>query len=671
MAGSNVPGLLKRQAKRLTAIAILTTAVLAFHLANVPAVADFSQVQFPYAFSRHTLPEVAGPERRSFRTMHPDLRTIAAFMSTLGAGVALADIDGDGLPNDVCHVDTVTDQVIVAPAPGTGDRYKPFALNPNLRNPLYTRSTMGPMGCLAADLDEDGRTDLLVYYAGRTPLLFLSRPEKPDDPPSAQNFVPVDIIPGGDIWVTGSATFADLDGSGHLALILANYFQDGSDLLNTAGTGHVYLPNSLATADNGGGVRIYSCQPKMAGSEKTVECSEAADALPPGLMKGWGLAVGTQDLDGDLYPEIYVANDFGPDQLLWNRSTPGHLKFELVKGPLSPLERTQNSLGRDSFKGMGVDFADLNGDGIPDIGVSSISEHELMESHQVFVSTGKSDSWARGVAPFEERGEELGLMWSGWAWDIKFADFNNKGWPDVVQATGFLKGTVSRWPEIQEISIANDLVLPVAKIGWPWLMPGDDVAGNDKNPFYIRTNPNGRFVDIANRIGFGEDQVSRGIAIADVDGSGRLSMAVANMWGVSTFYRNECSPCGKALELSVRLPVSAAPDVQTTVVPGYPMKSLHTRPAINASVEVTTQSGKHLIAQVDGGNGHSGKRSPDLHFGLGTETAPVKVEVKWRADGQARHETFQLQPGWHTLILGSTPIRTGMIEPTTLSASAK
>ena len=664
-------GLLGRNAKRLTAVAILSAAVSAFHWANPPATADLSQVQFPYAFSRSSLPEVPGPERRSYRPMHPDFSNIAAFMSTLGAGAALTDIDGDGLPNDVCYVDTITDQVIVAPAPGTGDRYKPFALNANLRTPLFTRSTMGPMGCVPADVDEDGRTDLLVYYAGRTPILFLSRPASDGDPPSAKNFVPVDIIPGGDIWVTGSAAFGDLDGTGHLDLIVGNYFQDGSDILNTAGKEHVYLPNSLSTADNGGGMRIYRCLPKMVGSESSVGCSEVADALPPGLMKGWILAVGTQDLDRDLYPEIYVANDFGPDQLLWNRSTPGHIKFDLVKGPLSPFERTQNSLGRDSFKGMGVDFADLNGDGIPDIGVSSISEHELMESHQVFVSAGRLDSFARGVAPYIERGEELGLQWSGWAWDIKFADFNNKGWPDVVQATGFLKGTVSRWPEIQEISIANDLVLPVAHIGWPWLMPGDDVAGNDQNPFYVRTTERGRFADISKQIGFGEDQVSRGIAIADVDGSGKLDMVVANMWGTSTFYHNECSPCGKALELSVRLPVSAEPDAKTTVLPGYPVKSLHTRPAINASVEVTTQSGKHLIAQVDGGNGHSGKRSPDLHFGLGDETTPVTVDIKWRADGQARHQTLQLKPGWHTVILGSAPVRTGVIEPATLSASAQ
>jgi len=667
---SSNPGPFKRNAKRLTAVAMLATAVLVYQLANAPAVADLSQVQFPYAFSRHALPEVPGPERRSWRPMHPDLQHITAFMSTLGAGASLSDIDGDGLPNDVCYVDTATDQVIVTPAPGTGDRYKPFALNANLREPLYTRTTMGPMGCIAADLDEDGRTDLVVYYAGRTPLVFLSRPKHPDDPPAADNFVPVNIIPTGDIWVTGSAMLADLDGSGHLDLVVANYFQDGADLLNTAGKEHVYLPNSLATADNGGGPRIYRCLPKIDGGERTVACTEVANALPQGLVKGWGLAVGAQDLDGDLYPEIYIANDFGPDQLLWNISTPGHIKFELVKGPLSPLERTQNSLGRDSFKGMGVDFTDLNGDGIPDIGVSSISEHELMESQQVFVSTGKLDSYAQGVAPYTEKGEELGLQWSGWAWDIKFDDFNNKGWPDVVQATGFLKGNVSRWPEIQEISIANDLVLPFAKVGWPWLMPGDDVAGHDKNPFYITTKPGGRYVDVADKIGFGEDAPSRGIAIADVDGSGRLSMVVANMWAPSTFYRNECSPCGKALELSLRLPVAPAADTQTVVLPGYPVKSLNTRAVTDAWVEVTTHSGKHLYAQVDHGNGHSGKRSADLHFGLGGESTPVKVDVKWRVDGKLRQETFELQPGWHTIVLGSTPIRTGAVQPAIKSASA-
>jgi hypothetical protein len=62
-----------------------------------------------------------------------------------------------------------------------------------------------------------------------------------------------------------------------------------------------------------------------------------------------------------------------------------------------------------------------------------------------------------------------------------------------------------------------------------------------------------------------------------------------------------------------------------------------------------------MIAEVDGGSGHSGKRSPELHFGLGQIDEPVTVTLAWRdASGQPRRETVALAPGWHTLLLGSS-----------------
>jgi len=75
---------------------------------------------------------------------------------------------------------------------------------------------------------------------------------------------------------------------------------------------------------------------------------------------------------------------------------------------------------------------------------------------------------------------------------------------------------------------------------------------------------------------------------------------------------------------------------------------------VGASAEVELQNGRRIIAQVDGGNGHSGVRSPALHFGLDEVDAdtPVAVEIRYR-DRRGTPGTLRLglMPGWHTLVL--------------------
>jgi hypothetical protein len=70
---------------------------------------------------------------------------------------------------------------------------------------------------------------------------------------------------------------------------------------------------------------------------------------------------------------------------------------------------------------------------------------------------------------------------------------------------------------------------------------------------------------------------------------------------------------------------------------------------------VRLPDGRRLVAQVDGGNGHSGKRSPELHFGLGRAAPgePLPVDLAWRGPaGQVHRRTVRLAPGRHTLLLG-------------------
>ncbi len=614
--------MLRRHASRLVALLAI---VALYGLARLPETPPDERraLAARFHFTPLPLPEVPGPYR-TVRAVSPALAGISAWISSVGAGIALADLDGDGLANDFCQVEPRSDRVLVAPLPGSGARFAPTTLEP--RPLAYDAATMAPMGCLPGDFDEDGRTDLLVYYWSRTPIAFLAE--------AGGGWRPVEVAARIERWYSNAAALADLDGDGHLDLMLGNYFPDGARILDATSQAPEAMQHSMSRATNGGSTRFF-----LGGGRPGAPRFDEVDAgLPDAVGRGWTLALGAADLDGDLLPEIYLANDFGPDRLLHNRSTPGRLRFALLEGERHFATPASKVLGRDSFKGMGIDFADLNGDGRLDLFVSNIAaEFALLESHFAFIASGDVGAMQHGIAPFDDRSEDLGLSRSGWGWDIKLADFDNDGGLEVVQATGFVKGTVDRWPELQELAMGNDELLPDPRV-WGRFTPGIDISGHEPNPFFVRAR-DGRFVDLAAELGLAAAQVSRGIAIADVDGDGDLDFAVANQWEASVLYRNDCPACGHALVLDLRLPGGSG-----------------SRPAVGAEARVRLPDGRALVAHVDGGNGHGGKRSPELHFGLGRlpADAPLPVTLRWRdGDGRVRSEATLLRPGRHTVLLGA------------------
>lgn len=639
--------------KQLPGILALVLVASTFMVARLPgtATAEQDRLAAQYAFAPVSLAMPGGLPHQSIRAVNQDYQHIDAWISSVGAGVALNDLDGDKLANDLCISDPRTDQVVVTPAPdGKAPRYEPFTLD---TGSLPMNENIAPMGCLPGDFNEDGRTDLLVYYWGRTPIVFLARPEAAEL--NAEAYQPTELVPGasspgrydGPMWNSNAVAYDDFDGDGHADVLITNYFPDGP-VLDDSVSGGVAMNHSMSNAQNGGENHFFLWNGATTGQRPSVDFRQVGDPLPPDVGKGWELGAASSDLDGDGLPEVYLANDFGPDRLLHNRSTPGRLDFTVVEHGNSPVVPKSKLIGRDSFKGMGVDFGDLDGDGLYDMFVSNITTSwGIEESNFQFMNTAADHAEVRdrlnaGEPPFTDRSAAEGTAWSGWGWDVKVGDFANSGQPAIAQATGFVKGAVNRWPQLQELATSNDALL-ANPFWWPNVTAGDDIAGSQPMRFYVRTADE-RYVDLAARLGLDTPVPTRGIATGDTNGDGRLDLAVARQWDEPVLYRNDSQSGGQSLGLRLLHDTPEAPGAMPAAG----------SPVIGAQVTVTTPDGRKHVAAVDGGGGHSGKRSNEVHIGLGDVRGPVDVNLKWRdRAGQLHEQDLKLAPGRHELRLGT------------------
>jgi hypothetical protein len=647
--------------RRLTpAIAALAVSVGLFFAAQVPPVSATAVDQLAAHYKFTPMPIAMPPgyhPTQTTRQVNPAYQHLQAWISSVGAGIALADVTGHGRDDGMCIVDTRTDDVIVtyAPTAPAADGFTPFVLN---AAPLAMNSAMAPMGCVPGDFNADGRTDFLVFYWGRSPVVFLARSTAPRPSPAA--YRPVELLPGvsangqydGPDWNTNAVAVADFDGTGHPDLFIGNYFPD-SAVLDPRGINNVQMTSSLSNAKNGGGDYVFRWTGGTAGPEPTVSYQKVPQAIPYADATGWTLAAATADLTGSGLPDLYIANDFGPDHLLYNESAPGDIRFAAAIGRRAPTTPKSFVLGQDSFKGMGVDFGDLGGNGKFDMVVSNITTPwGLQESNFAFMNQASSDAQmrqdlARGYAPFAQNAEQLGMAWTGWAWDVKMGDFLNSGNLDVVQTDGFVQGKLNRWAWLQELAMSNDDLL-TNPADWPLVEQGDDIAGHQCPAFYAKV-PAAGYVNISSQLGLCVPTPTRGLATADTRADGQLDLAIARQWGPPAFYANQSPRLGHYLGLELYRPVAGGR-------PGQGLEGAGT-PAYGTTVRISSP-GKTQISQLDGGSGSGGKRSFEAYFGLGSYDGPVTVELSWR-DGAGRliKQTLRLSPGTHDLLLLSAAIK--------------
>ena len=646
----------RKQNFQVVIVVIAVCGVLAY-LSRLPSVpsSEAASLALNFKFAVQPLPPTPIPEGVVY-PVNKTARHMQFYFYQVGESAALGDLDGDGLPNDLCLTDVRAKTAMVRPVPGTGDRYAPFALD---LGKLFDRVTEWPSVCRMADMNEDGLNDIFLGFYGRPPLLLIHSSASESNSQaslSMSSFGVVELVPGlSQRWWTATATFADFDGDGHQDIVVGNYYPDDAEITDANSDRRFEMNEDFSRAKNGGTTRLFLHVSGNSETTPTVSYRNAGEVFPNKGGGAWTLAVGAADLDRDGLPDLYIANDFGPDQLLWNRSQPGAVKFQELKGERGFFRPISRSIGHDSFKGMGIDFGDVNHDGIFDMSVSNIgSPFALQESHFLWTSTGQTDRIAKGIAPWVDRADEVGVAHSAWAWDSKFEDFNNDGVLELVQATGLVKGSTNKWPELSQVGAGNDTFVKYQS-SWPQFLQGSEVDGSYPNPFWVLGN-SGLYSDLSTTLFPDLKPATRGIAIADVDGDGYAEMVFANFWEDSVYIKNQTSG-NRFLGLHLLLPLPdsdgvAKPPTTTQVHEGHPTRREGT-PAIGAFVEVNTPDGHRQIRQVDGGNGHSGQRSPEVLVGLGRTAANnVAVRITWRdLRGALHQESLSFAPGYHTVIL--------------------
>jgi hypothetical protein len=455
--------------------------------------------------------EVGGPA--GARHVHtkpafdPKLANVEPWMCSLNAGVAVADVDGDG------HEDIyfLSSRRGVPNALYLGDGHLHFREAAEEFALARLNDDEGvSMDAVFGDFDNDGDQDLFIAGYGRSRLL---RNE-------GRRFV--DVTESAGVGRRGNASCAlllDFDGDGLLDIMVGKYFPD-VDLWNIPTTR--VLQESFERARNGGGKLLYRNNGDFTFTEM---------AARAGLDdSGWTLDMGAGDLDNDGDQDVYVANDYGQDALYRNN---GDGTFTNV---------TRSATGGDFDAGMNVDIADHDGDGYLDIYVTNITNASIRQGNMLW--------WNRGGMRFLNVAKEAGVWDGGWGWGAKFLDFDNDGDLDIVTVNGF----VSAGPVDLFKSVGNFYgFLARADVSdarvWPDLR-GLSMSGYETTRLF--ENMGGVYAEVGQASGIADRLDGRGVAIADFDEDGALDLVVTNSGQPSLMYHNVGGGRERWLEVKLR-----------------------------------------------------------------------------------------------------------------------
>jgi len=479
------------------------------------------------------------------------------YLETMGTGVAWIDYDQDGLM-DLYFVQT-----------GPTDAYKP---DKPLRSALYHNNGDGTFtdvtdkagvggeghygqGVAVGDYDNDGYPDMLVTGYGRA-ILYHNNGNGTFTDVTAKAGV------GDEGEWSSSAGWFDYDKDGWLDLVILNYL-DWNPKIN------------LWCGDRAPGYRSY-CSPNNYRGRKTKLYHNNHDGTftdvsvksGVGLPESKGMGLVLADFNNDGWPDIAIANDTWPNFLFLNNHDGTFTDASLISG-LAVSEDGRYEAG------MGIDAADVDGDGFLDVYIT----HLDMELNRLYHNNGDEtftdDTYTSGIG-------NKAMLLSGVA--TKFIDYDNDGWPDIVQANGAM---------VDNVKLYHSMI-------------------SYKEPLLMFHNlGNGHFEKSSEFMGadFMNPVAGRGLATADFNNDGGMGIAVICRGDYPEILRNDGGNANHWLDVLL-------------------IGTKSNRDGTGSVLKLSSEGVVH-VEQAKGGTSYMSSSDPRLHFGLGRRTKIESLTITW------------------------------------------
>lgn len=519
-----------------------------------------------------------------------------------GGGVAVGDINNDGLPDIVLTGNMVPSRLYLNKG---GMKFEDITESSGFKPDCWAT------GVALADVNNDGYLDIYVSCTG------------PERTPAARRANKLFINNGNGTFTEAAARYGIADTGFTIQSVFLDYNHDGYlDLFVMNNSPHEFArgesemhPAGVPSKATGSYDQLF----RNNGDGTFTNVSREAGILE---KIGYGLGVVVCDVNGDGWPDLYISNDDAPNDVLYVNNRDGTFS-----------DKAGAYLKHASFAGMGIDVADVNNDGWPEImqtdmlpadmgdrkrmsgamnynGLVQLRNRGFRDDYQVNTFQLANGVTASGDVVYSEIAHLAGVAQTNWSWSALFADFDNDGHKDLFVSNGYPKAANDYDYQMALYHIKNSGIDP--QIGHERAVELLKQLRSYHLPNYIfRNNGDLTFTDETKSWGMEQPSFSSGAAYVDLDNDGRLDLVVNNIDAPAFIYQNVQARDSTHHYLAVKLE-GDSPNGR----------------GIGATL-ILTAGGQRQYLYYSPYRGYMSTMDDRAHFGLGRSSRVDSLQVVW------------------------------------------